>query len=70
MQRVEICVEGLVDEQRSAWFEGLQVIPVEPDQTVIVGPVIDQAVLFGLLARVRDLGLRLISVQVTENTEV
>ena len=66
MQRVEICVKGLVDERRSSWFEGLQVIPFKPDRTLIAGQVIDHAALFGLLATIRDLGLSLVSVHVTE----
>ena len=61
--RYEIRVEGVLDEQWSAWFDGMQ-ITSEPDGvTVIVGPVTDQAALHGLLAKVRDLGLPLISVR-------
>ena len=56
MQRVLICVKGLVDEQRTDWFEGLQVIPIEPDSTIIAGQVVDHAALYGLLAAIRDLG--------------
>jgi hypothetical protein len=68
MQRVEICIRGLVDEQRSAWFEGFQVIPIEPDRTIIAGTIVDHASLFGLLAKIRDLGLSLVSVHVSEST--
>jgi hypothetical protein len=61
--RYEIRVEGILDEQWSAWFDGMQ-ITSEPDSvTVIVGTVTDQAALHGLLARVRDLCLPLISVR-------
>ena len=52
----------MLDEHWSAWFDGLQ-IASEPDGvTLIAGPVTDQAALHGLLAKVRDLGLPLISV--------
>ena len=60
--RYEIRVEGMLDEHWSAWFDGMQ-ITSEPDGvTVIAGQVTDQAALHGLLAKVRDLGLPLISV--------
>jgi hypothetical protein len=52
----------MLDEHWSAWFDGLQ-ITSEPDGvTLIAGPVTDQAALHGLLAKVRDLGLPLMSV--------
>jgi hypothetical protein len=61
--RYEIRVEGILDEQWSAWFDGMQ-ITSEPDGvTMIAGPVTDQAALHGLLAKVRDLCLPLISVR-------
>jgi hypothetical protein len=61
--RYEIRVEGVLDGRWSAWFEGLQLSHDEPDQTTIAGPVADQAALHGLLAKVRDLALPLISVR-------
>jgi hypothetical protein len=60
--RYEIRVEGVLDSRWAAWFEGLQVSS-EGEQTVIRGLVTDQPALHGLLARVRDLGLCLISVR-------
>jgi hypothetical protein len=59
----EICVRGVLDSRWSGWFEGLEVRSDAPGQTVIAGPVVDQAALHGLLAKVRDLGLPLLSVQ-------
>jgi hypothetical protein len=50
----------------SAWFEGLQVSSDEHGQTTIAGPVVDQAALHGLLAKVRDLGLELLEVRRTD----
>jgi hypothetical protein len=60
--RYEIRVEGVLDSGWAAWFEGLQVRS-EGGQTVISGPVADQPALHGLLVKVRDLGLCLISVR-------
>jgi hypothetical protein len=59
----EIRVDGALDSRWSAWFEGLEVTSDEAGQTTIAGPVADQAALHGLLAKVRDLGLKLISVR-------
>jgi hypothetical protein len=60
--RYEIRVEGILDEHWSAWFDGMQVTSDRNGETVIAGPVTDQAALHGLLAKVRDLGLPLVSV--------
>lgn len=60
--RYEIRVKGVLDERWTAWFEGLQVTSAG-QETVISGPVTDQAALHGLLAKVFDLGLFLISVR-------
>jgi ABC-type Fe3+/spermidine/putrescine transport system ATPase subunit len=60
----EIRVQGLLDQRWSSWFDGLTVTS-QPDSatTLIAGPVADQAALHGLLAKIRDLGLPLISVR-------
>jgi len=58
----EIRVEGVLDRQWTAWFEGLE-IDSDDSQTVISGPVADQAALHGLLNRVFDLGLVIVSVR-------
>jgi hypothetical protein len=62
--RYEISVEGLLDQRWSAWFDGLQ-ITSQPGSgvTVIAGQVADQAALHGLLAKICDLGLPLISLR-------
>ena len=46
----------------STWFEGMDVRSDRPGETVIAGPVADQAALHGLLEKIRDLGLSIISV--------
>ncbi len=60
--RYEIRVKGVLDGRWTAWFEDLQVSS-DGEETVISGPVADQAALHGLLNKVRDLGLFLISVR-------
>jgi hypothetical protein len=61
--RYELRVHGVLDPRWSAWFEGLQVSSDQAGQTTIAGPVTDQAALHGLLTKVRDLGLELLSVR-------
>jgi len=58
----EIRVAGVLDSRWASWFDGLQ-ISVQGDETVIRGLLADQAALHGLLIKVRDLGLCLISVR-------
>jgi len=57
----EIRVEGCLTDQWAEWFESLSITQVN-GETLITGPVADQAALFGLLKKVRDLGLVLVSV--------
>jgi hypothetical protein len=66
MHEVEIRVRGQIDEQWSEWFEGLSVAHSEEGETVLTGSVADQAALHGLLAKLRDLGLSLLSVNSAE----
>lgn len=59
----EIKVKGLLDVSRwSDWFAGLKLTPLENDETLLAGTLPDQAALYGLLERFRDLNLTLISV--------
>jgi hypothetical protein len=57
----EIRVEGILGERWTAWFEGLQVRS-EGTETLISGPLTDQAALHGVLVKIGDLGMHLISV--------
>lgn len=58
----EICVEGELDPCWSGWFEGM-VISAQRGETVLSGPVRDQAALHGLLGKIRDMGLPILSVR-------
>jgi hypothetical protein len=59
----QIRVRGILDEKWSDWFDGFTIIPQGGDETLLAGPVADQAALHGLLAKIRDLGLPLLSVE-------
>ncbi|MEJ2211834.1 MAG: hypothetical protein P8129_22745 [Anaerolineae bacterium] len=57
-----IRVQGILDDKWSDWFDGFDIAPQAGGETLLVGPVADQAALHGLLAKIRDLGLPLLSV--------
>jgi hypothetical protein len=67
MRQVEIRVKGKIDEHWSEWFEGLKIGHTTRGETVIAGSIIDEAEMYGLLSRLRDLGLQLISVDSRAN---
>ena len=69
MQQVEIRVRGQIDERWSEWLEGLTITHTTEGETVLSGSVIDQSALYGLIAKLRDLGLALLSVNSTEVEE-
>jgi hypothetical protein len=68
--RYQIRVEGVLDQRWSAWFDGLQLSSEPGGVTVLAGEVGDQAALYGLLAKIRDLNLPLLSVHRTEQKEL
>jgi hypothetical protein len=61
-ERYEIRIKGHLDNRWANWFDGLIITPLPNWTTVISGPVVDQAALHGLLRKVRDLGVPLLSV--------
>lgn len=61
-QYYEIKVKGHLDPSWSEWFAGLTLTHQEGDVTLLTGPLPDQAALHGLLERIRDLNLTLLSV--------
>jgi len=58
----QIKIEGHLGDQWADWFSGLSVTLEENGITLLTGPVADQAALFGLLKKIRDLGMPLVSV--------
>ncbi len=58
----QIRLRGHLGQQWSDWFEGLSITLEENGDTLLTGPVVDQAALHGLLRKVRDLGLPLLEV--------
>ena len=67
MPTIEIRVRGRIDESWSEWFADLAITHTEQGETLLAGTVADQAALYGVLARLRDLGLPLVSVRHLEN---
>ena len=62
----QIRIKGHLGCEWSDWFEGLTITPEESGETLLTGPVVDQATLYGLLKKTRDLGLTLVSVYPVE----
>jgi len=62
----QIRIQGHLGRQWTDWFEGLTITLKEDGDTLLTGLVVDQAALFGLLKRVRDLGMPLVSVNRVE----
>ena len=63
----QIRVRGTIGRQWSAWFDDLEIVPLADGETLLTGPVVDQAALHGILAKIRDLNLPLISITLVSN---
>ena len=61
-ERYEIRIKGHLDDKWADWFEGLTITREDNGETLLTGPVVDQAALHGLLRKVRDVGMPLLSV--------
>lgn len=57
----EIRIKGRLNDRWSTWFDGMEITAADDGSTLIRGPVADQAALHGLIQKVRDLGLPLLS---------
>ncbi len=64
-----IRIQGYLDPTWSEWLQGLTIAHDPNGITVLAGPLRDQAALFGVLTKIRDLGLRLVSVNQAESDE-
>lgn len=58
----QIRIEGRLGSEWADWFDGMTITLEDNGNTFLIGPVVDQAALHGLLKKVRDLGLTLLSV--------
>ena len=68
----ELRVRGLLSQQATSWFSGMEIVvdeTINPSQTIIKGFMVDQAALHGLISRIRDLGLTLVSVNQIERKD-
>lgn len=66
MQQIQIRVKGQIDERWSEWLDGLTIVHTGQHETLLAGSVTDQAALYGLIAKLRDLGLPLVAVNPVE----
>ena len=66
MQQVQIRVKGQIDERWSEWLDGLAVTHTGENETVLTGSILDQSALYGLISKLRDLGLPLLAVNLYE----
>lgn len=66
MENVEILVKGQIDFHWSDWLGGLRITHIGQDQSLLSGSIADQATLYGILSKLRDLDLKLISVNLRE----
>ena len=62
----QIRIKGHLGPQWTDWFGGLAIAVEEDGDTLLTGPIVDQAALYGLLKKVRDLGMPLVSVNCIE----
>jgi len=62
MQYIEIRVKGQIDRKWSDWFDSLSITYTQEGDTVLKGTITDQAAMYGILSKLRDLGMQLISV--------
>jgi hypothetical protein len=63
-ERLEVyqfVIKGHLDSEWSEWFDGLTITRVDNGETILSGPVVDQTALHGVLIKIRDLGLPLLS---------
>ena len=56
-----ITIKGHLDSEWSDWFDGLTITLVDNGETILTGPIVDQTALHGVLIKIRDLGLPLLS---------
>ncbi len=66
MQKVEMRVKGHMNDNWSEWFQDFEILAIEENETIMVGEVQDQVALYSLIAKMRDLGLTLMAVNIMD----
>lgn len=64
MKRVKVVIQGHLERSWMDWVEGLSITYPSEDETLLSGTITDQAALYGLIGKLRDLGVHLISIDV------
>ena len=64
-----IRVKGHLGSRWARWFDGMTVTPQANGDTLLTGPIVDQAALHGILTKIRDLGLTLISIMEVDSQQ-
>ena len=62
MEPVEVRIQGHLDPQWAEWLDGFTLMHTDQGETILTGSATDQAAFYGLIAKLRDLGVRLIAV--------
>ncbi len=70
MQNTEIRVKGHIDPTWSEWLEGLTISHTDKTRPCSAGVVADQSTLFSILTKLRDMGLEVVSVNVSESPDI
>jgi hypothetical protein len=65
----QIRVKGYLEEEWSEWFDGMAVTHLENNETTLTGRVVDQPALFGLLLKVNNLNITLLSVKIVSHDQ-
>ncbi|MBN1265626.1 MAG: hypothetical protein JXA25_09045 [Anaerolineales bacterium] len=66
MLQVEVRIQGQLDQKWADWLEGFAITHCDEGETLLSGTVLDQAAAYGLIAKLRDLGVKLVSVEISE----
>lgn len=69
MHKVTIRIQGDLDPQWEEWFEGFELDITKPGETLLTGVVEDQAALYGLVGKLRDLGAKLLEIKSEEYSD-
>ena len=69
MQHIEIRLKGQLSQRWSGWFDELTISHPSQEETALTGVVRDEAALYGIISRLRDLGLQLVSLSTEDIQE-